>query len=563
MSAYMNQTNGVLYDAGSRIYNAAIYARLSDDDADKGETKESDSIVNQKEYIREYLKSMPEIRVCSERADDGFSGVDFFRPGFQQMLEEVRAGEVNCIVVKDLSRLGRNYIDTGKYLQEFARLGVRFIAINDGYDTANLQGQASTILLPIKNLMNDSYSRDISVKIRSHLEVKKRKGEFVGAFAGYGYMKDENDKNRLVVDEYAAEVVRDIFKWKLEGMSQQGISDRLNENGVLSPAEYKRSLGMKYHTGFKCNPHAKWTAVAVGRILRNPLYIGSTVQGKTGRPNYKIKTLAPKPQETWIVVEHTHEGIVTKEEFETVNGLMRKDMRIPSSETTVYPLSGLIFCADCKQNMVRKTVPAKGKRYLYYTCSTNRADKTACTTHNISEPQLMAAVEAAIHTHIESVINIEKTIEFIAALPEQTTGAKKVDKQIEKLKADHEQYMTFKMKTYESFISGLIDKATYQNYTAIYNEKCVEIERAIAKRQEELDAILNAGNPKSNWIEHFKAFRFKENLLDRACLVRLIDRILIHEGGRIEIIFKHHNEYRAALAYIEQRIKDENTKEAG
>lgn len=563
MSAYMNQTNGVLYDAGSRIYNAAIYARLSDDDADKGETKESDSIVNQKEYIREYLKSMPEIRVCSERADDGFSGVDFFRPGFQQMLEEVRAGEINCIVVKDLSRLGRNYIDTGKYLQEFARLGVRFIAINDGYDTANLQGQASTILLPIKNLMNDSYSRDISVKIRSHLEVKKRKGEFVGAFAGYGYMKDENDKNRLVVDEYAAEVVRDIFKWKLEGMSQQGISDRLNENGVLSPAEYKRSLGMKYHTGFKCNPHAKWAAVTVGRILRNPLYIGSTVQGKTGRPNYKIKTLAPKPQETWIVVEHTHEGIVTKEEFETVNGLMRKDMRIPSSETTVYPLSGLIFCADCKQNMVRKTVPAKGKKYLYYTCSTNRADKTACTTHNISEPQLMAAVEAAIHTHIESVINIEKTIEFIAALPEQTTGAKKVDKQIEKLKADHEQYMTFKMKTYEGFISGWIDKATYQNYTAIYNEKCVEIERAIAKRQEELDAILNAGNPKSNWIEHFKAFRFKENLLDRACLVRLIDRILIHEGGRIEIIFKHHNEYRAALAYIEQRIKDENTKEAG
>lgn len=563
MSAYMNQTNGAIYDAGSLIYNAAIYARLSDDDADKGETKESDSIVNQKEYIREYLKSMPEIRVCSERADDGFSGVDFFRPGFQQMLEEVRAGEVNCIVVKDLSRLGRNYIDTGKYLQEFARLGVRFIAINDGYDTANLQGQASTILLPIKNLMNDSYSRDISVKIRSHLEVKKRKGEFVGAFAGYGYMKDENDKNRLVVDEYAAEVVRDIFKWKLEGMSQQGISDRLNENGVLSPAEYKRSLGMKYHTGFKCNPHAKWTAVTVGRILRNPLYIGSTVQGKTGRPNYKIKTLAPKPQETWIVVEHTHEGIVTKEEFETVNGLMRKDMRIPSSETTVYPLSGLIFCADCKQNMVRKTVPAKGKKYLYYTCSTNRADKTACTTHNISEPQLMAAVEAAIHTHIESVINIEKTIEFIAALPEQTTGAKKVDKQIEKLKADHEQYMTFKMKTYEGFISGWIDKATYQNYTAIYNEKCVEIERAIAKRQEELDAILNAGNPKSNWIEHFKAFRFKENLLDRACLVWLIDRILIHEGGRIEIIFKHHNEYRAALAYIEQKIKDENTKEAG
>ncbi len=247
MSEYMNTASGVLY-------NAATYSRLSDDDADKGGKSESDSIVNQKEYIREYLKSIPEIRICSERADDGFSGVDFFRPDFQRMLEDIRSGAINCVVVKDLSRLGRNYIDTGKYLQEFAALGVRFIAINDGYDTANLQGQASTILLPIKNLMNDSYSRDISVKIRSHLEVKKRKGEFVGAFAGYGYQKDEADKNRLVIDEYAAEIVRDIFKWKLEGMSQQGISDRLNESGVLSPAEYKRSLGMKYHTGFKSNP---------------------------------------------------------------------------------------------------------------------------------------------------------------------------------------------------------------------------------------------------------------------------------------------------------------------
>ena len=299
----------------------------------------------------------------------------------------------------------------------------------------------------------------------------------------------------------------------------------------------------------------------VGRILRNPLYIGSTVQGKTGRPNYKIKTLAPKPQESWIVVENTHEGIVTEEEFQTVNGLMRKDMRIPSSETTVYPLSGLIFCADCGQNMVRKTVPAKGKKYLYYTCSTNRADKTACTTHNISEPQLMAAVEAAIHTHIESVINIEKTIEFIAALPEQTADAQKVDQQIEKLKADHARYMDFKMKTYESFISNLISKENFQNYTAVYDEKCREIERAMAKRQEELEAILNAGNPHNDWIEHFKAFRFRDNLLDRTCLIRLIDRILIHVGGRIEILFKYHNEYKAALAYIEQKIKDEH-KEA-
>ena len=183
------------------VYTADIYLRLSDDDGDK---PESNSIKNQREFITEFLKSMPEIRIYAERKDDGFSGVDFFRPGIQEVLQDVRSGAVNCVVVKDLSRLGRNYIETGKVLQEFADHGVRFIAINDGYDTANARGQASTILLPIKNLMNDSYSRDISVKIRSHLEVKKRKGQFVGAFAAYGYLKSPDDKNQLVVDDYAA-----------------------------------------------------------------------------------------------------------------------------------------------------------------------------------------------------------------------------------------------------------------------------------------------------------------------------------------------------------------------
>ena len=322
------------------VYNADIYLRLSDDDGDK---PESNSIKNQREFITEFLKSMPEIRIHAERKDDGFSGVDFFRPGIQEVLQDVRSGAVNCVVVKDLSRLGRNYIETGKVLQEFADHGVRFIAINDGYDTANAQGQASTILLPIKNLMNDSYSRDISVKIRSHLEVKKRKGQFVGAFAAYGYLKSPDDKNQLVVDDYAAEVVRDIFRWKLEGMSQQGIADRLNADGVLSPSEYKRSLGMKYISGFKSNPQAKWSAVAVGRILKNPLYIGVMVQGKTGRPNYKIKKLMEKPEDEWIRVPGAHEPIISEVDFRTVSGLLRRDTRIAVQKKTVYPFSGLTF----------------------------------------------------------------------------------------------------------------------------------------------------------------------------------------------------------------------------
>ena len=536
------------------VYYADIYLRLSDDDGDK---QESNSIRNQRDFITEFLKSMPEIRIHAERKDDGFSGVDFFRPGIQEVLKDVRSGIVNCVVVKDLSRLGRNYIETGKVLQEFAEHSIRFIAINDGYDTANLQGQASSILLPIKNLMNDSYSRDISVKIRSHLEVKKRKGEFVGAFAAYGYLKSPDNKNKLIVDEYAAAVVQDIFRWKLDGMSQQGIADRLDADGVLCPSEYKRSLGMKYIAGFKRNAQSNWSAVAVGRILKNPLYIGTMVQGKTGRPNYKIKKLVEKPQEEWICVENSHEPIISKLDFETVNKLLQTDTRIATQKKTVYPFAGLLFCADCKQNMVRKTVPANGKKYFYYICSTNRANPHMCMSHRINEKRLMDAVQNGIRSHLEAILSIEKTLAFIATLPAEDIAVKKIDRQLDKLKADYEQAMHFKMSAYESYVEHILSEAEFKQYQKVYTEKCEMIAAAITRRQEELDAISKAGSAKSEWIEHFKSFR-NVDVMERKSLVKIVEQIYVHEGNRIEIIFKHHNEYRAAVAYIEQHIR-ENT----
>jgi len=209
------------------IYNAAGYLRLSKEDGDK---KESDSILNQRDLITNFVKSMPEIRLCSERIDDGFSGVDFNRPAFNLMMEDVKAGRINCIIVKDLSRFGRNYIEAGRDIERiFPFLGVRFIAINDGYDSAKKRTQSDEIIIPFKNLVNDAYCRDISVKIRSQLDVKRKKGEFIGSFAVYGYLKSMENKNQLVIDPYAAKIVRDIFAWKLDGLSQQGIAGRLNE----------------------------------------------------------------------------------------------------------------------------------------------------------------------------------------------------------------------------------------------------------------------------------------------------------------------------------------------
>lgn len=214
-------------------YKACIYTRLSKDDGDK---PESDSIGNQKALIRDFIKNHTEIEVVSEKADDGYSGVNFERSGFKEMMDEIRAGQVDCVIVKDLSRFGRNYIE-----RVFPFIGVRFIAINDSYDSKD-QNQSDSLIIPFKNLINDAYCKDISVKIRTRLDIKRKKGEFIGAFAVYGYLKDPEDHNKLVVDTFASEVVRAIFRWKLEGLSQGDIAERLNAQGVLCPMEYKLSL---------------------------------------------------------------------------------------------------------------------------------------------------------------------------------------------------------------------------------------------------------------------------------------------------------------------------------
>lgn len=223
----------------NHIFQAAVYSRLSREDGDVSDASkaESNSISNQKELIRNFLKDKQDIQVVSERTDDGFSGVNFERPAFQLMLEDIRQGKVNCVIVKDLSRFGRNYIESGRYLEKiFPMLGVRFISVNDNYDSLAGKSQTDEIVLPFKNLINDAYCRDISVKIRSHLDIKRRKGEFIGSFTVYGYQKDERNHNRIVADDYASKVVQDIYAWKIGGMSQQGIADKLNRQGVLSPA---------------------------------------------------------------------------------------------------------------------------------------------------------------------------------------------------------------------------------------------------------------------------------------------------------------------------------------
>lgn len=537
---FNNQEAAIMENlTGNKSFKAAIYVRLSKEDGDK---VESDSIVNQKDLIRDYLKGMPDICVCSERADDGYSGVNFERPDFQKMMEDVRAGKVNCIIVKDLSRFGRNFVEAGRYIDQiFPFLGVRFIAINDGYDSFCSKSSSDKILIPFKNLVNDAYCRDISVKIRSQLEIKRKKGDFIGSFAVYGYLKAPSDRHRLMVDEYASTVVQDIFKWKLQGISQQRIANRLNEMGILSPMEYKRSCGLNYKSGFQTNPQGKWTAVSVGRIFRNEFYIGTLVQGKRSTPNHKIRTQVLKPQEDWIRVENSHEAIIAPEDFQTVNRLLLRDTRVAPAEETVYLFSGLIFCGDCRRNMVRNSVCQNGKTYTYYMCGSNRTSKE-CTAHRIGEKALEQAVFQSLKNQIENIVNVERILRYIKTLSFQQNEVKKIDVQLIKKREEIERCNLLKANLYESMISGVIDKAEYLELKGMYENRRKDAQAAEARLQREIDAILGYKGDKCQWIERFKQYKDITELT-RVIVVTLIDRILVHEEMRVDIHYRYQYDF--------------------
>ncbi|WP_369283660.1 recombinase family protein [Oscillibacter sp. GMB15532] len=529
------------------IYHAAGYLRLSKEDGDK---TESDSIRSQRDLIANFVKSTPEIRLCSERIDDGFSGVDFHRPAFNLLMEDVKAGRINCIIVKDLSRFGRNYIEAGRYIERiFPFLGVRFIAINDGYDSAKERTQSDEIIIPFKNLVNDAYCRDISVKIRSQLDIKRKKGEFIGSFTVYGYVKSKENKNQLVIDTYAAKIVRDIFAWKLDGLSQQGIADRLNKISEPSPMEYKRFLGLNFATSFQVNPRAKWSAVAIGRILKNPIYAGHLVQGKESTPNYKIKQRVLKPEDKWIRVENTHEPIISQEVFDTVNRVLAQDTRIAPDEETVYPFSGLIFCADCKSGMVRKIVSAGGKRYAYYYCSKNKAGD-GCTTHCISEKMLQKAVLQALQNHIASILDMERILSLIDTLPMQKEEVRKIDTQLLMKQEEIEKYKNLKVSIYEDLKSGVIDAEEYREFKGIYGKKCEEAQQAAGRLEQDRSTILLGEGANSIWVEAFKKNR-NITELSRKVMVSLIEWIHVYPGSRVEIRFRYQYEYERALLFTE------------
>ena len=465
-------------------------------------------------------------------------------------MEDIRAGKVNCVIVKDLSRFGRNHIEMGKYLQQiFPFMGVRFIAINDNYDSLYSDPSTDNLIIPIKNLMNDSYCSDTSMKIRSYLDVARKNGKCVNSFAVYGYKKDPDDKHHLIVDEPAAIIVQDIFNKKLEGMSLLAIADRLNFEGVPSPLEYKKMCGEKLYCGFQSKNRALWTAKAVGRIIHNAVYIGRLGQGKRVRPNYKIKKSILRDESEWICVENAHQAIISEKDFNIANDLILSDTRIAPGAEKTYIFSGLVFCGDCKQGMVHRVVDSGGKKYDYYICSTYRLDTKACSMHNISEKALFKIVETAVKNEIQAVLKLKDMLDYISTLPRKSFEAIKLDQQLAELNKELKHNEHFKTSAFEKYIDGTISEDMYREYTAIYDKKCSEIRSAIEKRQQAINEIMENQTPKTEWIDYFIENRNIEHL-DRLLLVRMVKRIYIHSTKRIEIVFHHETDFKAAMEYI-------------
>ena len=554
-----------------KTFKVAIYLRLSKEDDDlscsSGAKSESNSISNQRKLIYDFMKSHPELELYDEYKDDGKSGSNFDRAEFQRMLKDIEAGKVNCVVVKDQSRFGRDYIDVGKYKEKiFPKLGVRFITINEGYDSLSATS-SDDLAFTINSFVYDFYIRDISTKIRTNLTAKKQNGEYAGAFVAYGYVKDSNDKSKLVVDQFAADVVRDIFRWKIEGLSPQNIAVRLNELGIPSPAEYKKLSGSNYKTSFQTSSKAVWSHVSVRRILKNEIYLGVMIQGKRTTPNYKTKTLVTKAESEWLRVEGTHEAIISVRDFELVQELLRDDTHCRAGDVTVPVYAGRIYCGDCGATAVRKTVSYAGKRYVYYVCNANKHDKTVCSRHSIREDVLDQVIYQTVRHQIDLLLDVDKALRQFENLSWEKHKLKQLDASIEIQEEVVRKNNTLRLGIYEDLRAGLLDRSEYESLKKELAERITEATAAIEKLNKEKREILDGVSKQQSWIEQFRQY---ENVteLTRPMVIHLIERINIFEDSHIEIVFRHRNQIEEILRFISEQTTDKKvlampTREVG
>lgn len=539
-----------------KIYSAAIYARLSRED---GSGVESNSITNQINYIQDFLKSKSDIQLVSIRKDDGYSGVDFERPDFEAMMEDIKNGVVNSVIVKDFSRFGRNHLEVAEYLEHlFPFLGVRFISINDNYDSINPATDADHIVIPFKNLVNESYLRDISIKVRTSLDSKRKKGEFVANFAPYGYMRDPEDKHRLVIDTYAAKIVQRIFEMKISGLSHQKIADTLNAEGELVPIDYRNANGLKQFTPLKKSAVTNWNYTTIDRILKNIAYIGTLVQGKISTPNYKIKKNIVKPQEEWAILEDAHPAIVSKSDFEIVGNLLKMDTRTAAGDEELLLFSGLLYCGDCKNSMVRKIVPVKGKKYVYYVCASSKYEKK-CSPHSIQEEKLRETIFKLVMVQIRVVSDLQECLEALKNAPLSERKQGDIEQQLQCREAKLEEVQQLRKGLYEDYKDSILTKEDFVLFNAQYISQAEQLKKGIQQLKEKQGLLFEQEEESvPEWVQRYKAFE-NATELSRKMLVSLVQKVFIYDKKRICVVFY----FQDKIALLQELLPDGEQNTAG
>ena len=502
------------------INHAASYNRLSREDGDK---LESDSIVNQQRIIEDYCASRSEIELTEVYIDDGATGTNFNRPGFLRMLADIEAGKIDCVIVKDLSRFGRDYIDMGYYLERyFPAHNVRFIAINDNVDS--YQGPYD-MMLPLKNVFNSQYAKDISGKVRSAFRTKQRRGEFVGAFASYGYLKDPDNHNRLIPDPVASEVVRRVFQMAAEGCGQIRIAKVLNEEQIPCPSEYKRLMGERYSNNHRLESTRYWTYATVHKMLRNEMYLGNMVQNRTVRPTMHGKAVKADKSD-WVVVENTHDAIIPRELWDCVQAQIAGNTRPPGLDDHVHLFAGLVKCGDCGRAMCRKTAGGHAR----FSCgSYERYGPTACSKHSISEQALTDILLTDINRIITAVTDLKRLAE-----EHKTSCAKPKGRESEqkRLKGAIERLRRLKRNVYEDYRDGLLNREEFIRYKADYDGQ----EATLQGQLERLEASDEDEIIRHAWVERLVELgELKE--LDRETVTQLVKTIRVFEDHRIEITY--------------------------
>ncbi len=533
------------------VWRIAVYIRLSKDDGND----ESLSVTNQKKIITEYIEEFFEDEhiIVDIYADDGLTGTDYERPEFQRLIHDVEAGTVNCIICKTLSRAFRNYSDQGYFLEKvFPLYGVRFISIGDpSLDTYKNPDAVQGMEVPITGLMNDRYAARTSNDIRRTFNTKRRKGEFIGAFAPYGYMKDPEDKNAFVIDEEAAEVVRNIFRWFVDGTSKNGITKKLTEMGVPTPTAYKHSKGLNLQTPKISRNDGMWGITTVCTILKNEVYIGNMVQGKQRVISYKVHEKITPPREEWFIVENTHEAIIDRETFDKAQRLQERDTRTAPGKKQLYLFSGLLRCADCKRSMTRRTNRKPNKTYVYYACSTYVfKSKDKCTRHVIKEEALHEAVLRAVQAQISLVGDMAEVVKEINRTSTVCTQSKRLQQLLKDRTKELEKLICVTDNLYMDWKCGDITRTEYVRMKAKFEQQAEQVKSIIANLQTEIQLSekgVGGDNP------YLTTFLKHENVksLDRGLLVELIDTIYVHENNEITIQFNFADQHKRIVEFIE------------